>query len=128
MLSSSSRYRAKSACLLSAWELTEMYSPVAVDMAPVIKPATPATSTLPCEAREAATPTTKLAVEIMPSLAPRTAARNQPMRCVRCYSRCLIGGEKIKNVFYGCRKKERELTGRIVFSLLMKGASDLRKY
>ena len=29
---------------------------------------------------------TRLAVETIPSLAPRTAARSQPMRCVRCLS------------------------------------------
>ncbi len=34
----------------------------------------------------AATPTIKLAVEMSPSLAPRTAARSQPMCAVRCRS------------------------------------------
>ena len=40
---------------------------------------------LPSErvAADAATPTTRLAVEIRPSFAPRTAARNQPMREAR---------------------------------------------
>src|SRR4029079_829153 len=36
----------------------------------------------------AATPTIKLAVEMMPSLAPSTAARNQPMRLMRGLSGC----------------------------------------
>src|SRR5262245_51774638 len=34
----------------------------------------------------AATPTIRLEVEMMPSFAPSTAARNQPMRSVRCGS------------------------------------------
>ena len=38
---------------------------------------------LPCAA---ATPSTRLAVERMPSFAPNTAARSQPMRPVRCCS------------------------------------------
>ena len=33
-----------------------------------------------------ATPSTRLAVERMPSFAPNTAARSQPMRPTRCYS------------------------------------------
>ena len=37
-------------------------------------------------APDAATPTTRLAVEMRPSLAPSTAARNQPMCSVRCRS------------------------------------------
>ena len=41
----------------------------------------------------AATPTTRLAVETMPSLAPSTAARSQPMRSVRWRSRCERGME-----------------------------------
>ena len=41
----------------------------------------------PCVALAAATPSTRLAVDTMPSLAPRTAARSQPMRPVRCRSR-----------------------------------------
>ena len=40
---------------------------------------------------EAATPTTRLAVEMSPSFAPSTAARNQPMWDVRCFSVCRIG-------------------------------------
>ena len=35
-----------------------------------------------------ATPTMRLAVEMMPSLAPRTAALNQPMRSMRWLSGC----------------------------------------
>src|SRR5262249_21634393 len=43
-------------------------------------PAIPVSSTLLCGAPDAATPTTRLATEMVPSLAPRTAARSQPMR------------------------------------------------
>jgi hypothetical protein len=49
---------------------------------------TPAMSTADRLASAAATPTSKLAVETIPSLAPSTAARSQPMRSVRCCSRC----------------------------------------
>ena len=37
--------------------------------------------------RAVATPRIRLAVETIPSLAPKTAARSQPMRSVRCRSR-----------------------------------------
>src|SRR5512134_1208486 len=55
-------------------------------MAPATRPAIPATMMLLWDALAAATPSTRLAVETMPSLAPNTAARNQPMRSVRCHS------------------------------------------
>jgi hypothetical protein len=48
----------------------------------------PAVSKLAGLASAAATPTSRLAVETMPSFAPRTAARNQLMRRLRCRSRC----------------------------------------
>ena len=38
----------------------------------------------------AATPSIRLAVETMPSFAPNTAARSQPMRSVRCNSRWVV--------------------------------------
>ena len=72
-----------SACSVSACELTDTYSPAAIDSAPATRPATPATMTSPRAAFDAATPTTRLAVETMPSLAPSTDARSQPMRSVR---------------------------------------------
>ena len=68
---------------MSAWELTDTYSPAAIDMAPATSPATPATTTALWVASAAATPITRLAVERMPSLAPRTVARNQPMRSAK---------------------------------------------
>src|SRR6185436_11937868 len=83
------RSRSMSARSVSAWELTETYSPAAIDMAPATSPATPATRISWLPARAAATPTTRLAVDTMPSLAPSTDARSQPTRCVRCRSRWL---------------------------------------
>ena len=75
-----------SACSVSAWELTETYSPAAIDIAPATNPATPATKMSWLVARAAATPKMRLAVDTMPSFAPMTAARSQPMRSVRCRS------------------------------------------
>jgi hypothetical protein len=40
----------------------------------------------------AATPTTRLAVDTMPSFAPSTAARSQPIRWVQCRSACVEDG------------------------------------
>src|SRR5262245_6631067 len=51
-----------------------------IEAAPATIPAIPVSSTLLCSAPDAATPTTRLATEMIPSLAPRTAARSQPMR------------------------------------------------
>lgn len=47
---------------MSAWELTDTYSPAAIDIAPVTRPAVPATRTSFCRAAEAATPVMRLAV------------------------------------------------------------------
>ena len=77
------RSRARSARSVSDCELTETYSPVAIDMAPATNPATPATRTAFFVTAAAATPTIKLAVERIPSLAPRTAARSHPIRVKR---------------------------------------------
>lgn len=57
-------------------------------MAPATRPATPAIRMSLLVALAAATPTTRLAVETMPSFAPSTAAHSQPMRSVRCHSGC----------------------------------------
>src|SRR6478672_3582481 len=57
-------------------------------MAPATSPATPAIKTSFCVAAAAATPTIKLAVETIPSLAPSTAALNHPMRSTRWFSGC----------------------------------------
>ncbi len=69
-----------SARSVSRCELTELYSPVAIDIAPATSPASPATTIELRDAFDAATPIMRLAVETMPSPAPRTAARNQPIR------------------------------------------------
>src|ERR1035438_4680545 len=57
-----------------------------MDIAPATRPATPATRMLERVAWEVATPSIRLAVERMPSLAPNTAARSHPMRPMRCCS------------------------------------------
>ena len=71
-----------SASSMSFWERTETYSPTAIDIAPAAIPARPAVI-IKLSARAVATPIIKLAVETKPSFAPSTAARNQPLRCVR---------------------------------------------
>lgn len=81
--SSSAVSRARSAFSVSDWELTETYSPAAMDKAPATSPAPPAIRTALLGDPAAATPTIRLAVETMPSFAPSTAARIQPMRVTR---------------------------------------------
>ena len=48
---------------VSDWELTDTYSPAAIDIAPATSPATPASRMSPCFDAAAATPTMRLAVE-----------------------------------------------------------------
>ena len=60
--------------------LTETYSPVAIDIAPATSPATPASQHLAVAGARGRDADTRLEVETIPSLAPRTAARSQPMR------------------------------------------------
>ena len=55
-------------------------------MAPAASPAIPAVSRADRSPPAAATPSTRLAVESRPSLAPSTAARSQPVRPVVCNS------------------------------------------
>src|SRR5262245_35370972 len=87
-----------SARSVSACELTDTYSPAAMESAPATRPATPATRTS-CRLEDAdATPTMRLAVDTIPSLAPRTAARSQPMRLLRCCSRCLMKDRVLSDV------------------------------
>jgi hypothetical protein len=68
--------------------VTDTYSPAAIDMAPATSPATPAIRTVFGVGAAAATPTIKLAVETIPSLAPSTAARSHPIRPTRWCSGC----------------------------------------
>ena len=68
---------------MSRWEETDTYSPRAIDTAPATSAATPATSTAVRSGVAAATPTTRPAVEMIPSLAPSTPARSQFRRALR---------------------------------------------
>ena len=92
-----------SACSESACELTDTYSPAAIDIAPATSPETPAIRMFACDPAAAATPTIRLAVERMPSLAPSTAARSQPMRATRWLS----GGRGVTglNLFVGAGQR-----------------------
>ena len=69
-----------SARSVSRCELTELYSPVAMAIAPAKSPDRPATMIVERDALDAATPIMSDAVDTIPSPAPRTPARNQPMR------------------------------------------------
>jgi len=79
-----------SASSVSRCELTDTYSPVAIDIAPAATPARPATMMALLPALDAETPIMMLATETMPSSAPSTAARNHPTRRNRWRSRCTI--------------------------------------
>ena len=85
---SSRRSSARSARSVSRCELTETYSPAAIDVAPATRPATPAVTIAERPAPAAATPSTRLAVDRIPSFAPSTAARSQPARWARWRSVC----------------------------------------
>ena len=61
-------------------QLTETYSPAAIDKAPAIIPANAASTIALRVVSAAATPITILVVESMPSLAPSTTALSQPIR------------------------------------------------
>src|SRR5215471_3469985 len=89
-VANSRRSIARSAFSVSAWELTDTYSPAAIERAPATRPATPARTIWWREEPAAATPTTRLAVDRIPSSAPSTAARNHPILSLRCRSACLI--------------------------------------
>jgi hypothetical protein len=80
------RPRARSACSESDCELTDTYSLAAIDIAPATIPATPAIKTSFRVAAAAATPTIKLAVDRMPSLAPRDKNRGGSRRPIKTRS------------------------------------------
>src|SRR4051812_15096811 len=86
-----------SACSASRWELTETYSPAAIESAPATRPATPAVTIEPLVAPEAATPSTRLPVDTIPSLAPSTAARSQFERRLRWVAGWLMGGRAARS-------------------------------
>ena len=67
---------------VSRCDATDTYSPSAMLMAPATNPAIPAVSSVERDASAAAMPSSSAAVEMIPSLAPRTIARSQPMRWV----------------------------------------------
>src|SRR3569832_2465804 len=96
LISSSDFSRARSACSVSDCELTETYSPAAIDMAPATSAARPESTTVLCGDPAAATPTRTRATETMPSLAPSTAARSQPMRWTKCSSAWIEGDSSDK--------------------------------
>jgi len=77
---------ARSAFSVSDCELTDTYSPAAIDIAPATKPAAPARKMPSWAVLAAATPIIRLAVDTIPSFAPSTAARNHPTRCDRYIS------------------------------------------
>ena len=78
---------AMSAVSASCCELTDTNSPTAIDIAPAVSPATPATRTPRGETSAAATPIISDEVDTIASLEPSTAARSQPPRPDRCRSR-----------------------------------------
>ena len=78
--SSAARSRAMSARSTSDWLLTETYSPAAIDSAPAARPAIPASRTCRRSDPAAATPAIIEEIDTIPSFAPRTAARSQPVR------------------------------------------------
>src|SRR5215207_1217960 len=80
LVASSSCSSDRSASSASRWELTELYSPTAIDAAPATRAAMPVVRSTERLTSAAATPTRRLAVDSSPSLAPRTAARSHPMR------------------------------------------------
>ncbi len=73
----------RSAASVSACDRTDTYSPAAIDSAPATSPATPEVRMASCVTWAAATPVIRLAVDTIPSLAPRTAARSQLLRKIR---------------------------------------------
>lgn len=69
----------KSAVSTSSCELTETYSPAAIDNAPATTPANVASMIGSRDTLAAATPMARLVVERMPSLAPNTEALSHPL-------------------------------------------------
>src|SRR3972149_6916605 len=72
----------------SRWERMETYSPAAMEKAPASRPATPARRMVPACGAAPATPTTRLRLEISPSLMPKMLARRAPPPPRRCQLSC----------------------------------------
>src|SRR6478609_3241026 len=85
---SSRRSLASSASSESRWVLTETYSPAPMLIAPAASPATPAITIADRSLVAPTAPMTMPAVDTIPSLAPRTAARSQ---LSRLFSPCWCG-------------------------------------
>jgi hypothetical protein len=75
---------------MSACELTDTYSPAAMDMAPAMAPAKAARIIAWRDSLAAATPMMMLEVDNIPSFAPKTAARNQLDFVTKCFSNSII--------------------------------------
>ena len=67
----------------SCCELTETYSPIAIDTVPANIPAKPASKIVPVLLVAPATPKTIPETDKMPSLAPITPARIKLLRCIK---------------------------------------------
>jgi hypothetical protein len=78
---------------MAAWDCTDTYSPAAIEKAPATVAAIPDINMESLLAPELAIPTTRLDMEIVPSLAPSTAARIQPDRPTKWRSSltCMLG-------------------------------------
>src|SRR6266542_3138519 len=67
-----------SAAASSAWLATEVYSPVAIEIAPATRPASPVSTTVVCGTLPPATPAISAKFDTRPSITPKTAGRSQP--------------------------------------------------
>ena len=69
----------------SDWARIDTYSPVAMEKAPPMSPAIPASRTDPADAWAPAMPRISDTLETSPSLMPNTAARAPPPLTLRCW-------------------------------------------
>src|SRR6266511_3992866 len=69
---------ASTAAAGSAWLATEVYSPVAIEIAPATRPASPVSTTVVCGTLPPATPAISAKFDTRPSITPKTAGRSQP--------------------------------------------------
>ena len=78
------RSRSTSAAVSSFCDVTEMYSPVAMENAPAIRPAMPVSTIAPCPPPPPPIPAISEELVTSPSIAPNTAGRSQPPDTSRC--------------------------------------------